>query len=71
MKALTIQSKIKRAINFVMLSKTMNKRSKYSLSFGIFGDFLQSQNARKISDRRISDFQISGQSLIKVNCHNS
>ena len=49
----------------------MNKRSKYSLSFGIFGDFLQSQNARKISDRRISDFQISGQSLIKVNCHNS
>ena len=32
---------------------------------------LQSPDIGQISDGSISDFQISGQSLIKVNCHNS
>ena len=31
----------------------------------------QSPDIRQNSDRCISNFQISGQSLIKVNCHNS
>ena len=32
---------------------------------------LQSPDIGKNSDEDISDFRISGQSLIKVNCHNS
>ena len=31
----------------------------------------QSPDIEKNSDGSISDFQISGQSLIKLNCHNS
>ena len=40
MKALTTQSIIRKAINFVILSKTIKKISKHSLGFGIFGNFL-------------------------------
>ena len=38
--------------------------------FGI-ADLLKSPDIRLNSERGISDFRISGQSLIKENCHNS
>ena len=41
-----------------------------SAKFGI-SNLLQSPDIWKNSDEGISDFRISGQSLIKVNCHNS
>ena len=39
MEGSAIQSKIKRVINFAILSKPTKERLKHSLNFGIFGDF--------------------------------
>ena len=49
------------------------KRLKYGIKYAKIGihNSAQSPDTGQNSDGSISDFQISGQSLIKENCHNS
>ena len=58
------------ALTFAFCSIQQHFINDICAKFGI-PNLPQSSDIGKNSDRGISDFQISGQSLIKVNCHNS
>ena len=63
-------SKTVKAVTLDFCSVQLNSIRDIHAKFGIH-NLLQSPDIGQNSDGGISDFQISGQSLIKENCHNS